>query len=188
MKYNDNSNWIVVGESGAEPVSLEELKAHLNMSFEGDGDLGDDDQYLIRLISACRESVENYCGISIKGKTIECTVRNECGSVEIPFGPVSSISSSVDMYGNNVTLSTVGDKWRTILSPEIDYIKITYTTGFMRLGYNKVPHALKQAILEECAYRYNNRGKVDGLGSITSLTYVLSRTLCAPYKRRSWLM
>lgn len=182
MKYNDNSNWIVVSESGAEPVSLEELKAHLNMSFEGDGDLGDDDEYLIGLISACREAIEGHCGVSIKGKTMECTARNECGGVEIPWGPVVSISSAVDFYGSNVSLTTVGDKWRTILSPEIDYIKITYVTGYMKLGFNSVPKALKRAILEECAYRYSNRGIVDGIGSTTA------RSLCSPFKRKTWLM
>ena len=182
MRYNDNSNWIVLSESGSEPVSIDELKALLNMNFAGSGNYGDDDDFLSSLLPVCRELIEHYCGISIKGKTLQAIVRNECGGVDLPFGPVVSIVTAVDIYGNTLPLITLGDKWRSIFEPVTDYIKITYTVGYQSLGYNSTPKALKQAILEEAAWRYLNRGTAEGLGSTQA------KALCSPYKRKTWLM
>lgn len=182
MKYNDNSNWYVMAEAGSEPVTIEELKALLNMNFAGSGNYGDDDDLLTSLIPVCREIIEHYCGISIKAKTIQAIVRNECGGVDLPFGPVVSIASALDINGNTVSLTTLGDKWRSIFEPTLDYIKVTYTVGFQAIGYNATPKALRQAILEEAAWRYLNRGTAEGLGSTQA------KALCSPYKRKTWLM
>ena len=194
MKYNDNSNWYVASESGSEPVSLDELKAHLNMSFSGKSTFDDDDDYLTKLISVCREVIENYCGLSIKAKTLVAYLRNECGGVELPYGPVFSITESKDKNGNNVQLVLVGDKFPSVEGPLDDYIKVTYTVGFTRIG--AIPKPFKQAIMEECAWRYNNRGSANmdnvtfqvlNRGSVEGLGSSQTKSILAPYKKRSWL-
>lgn len=181
MKYNDNSTWYVTAETGSEPVSLEELKDHLNISFSGPDDYNDDDNYLSALISSVRDFVERYCGISIKAKTIVAEIRNECGGVDLPCWPVYAVVSSVDKDNVSVTLSISGDRLKTIDGPVTDYIKVTYTAGFMKFGPSYVPRALKQAILEECAFRYNNRGLAEGIMSESA------KLLLSPFKKKSWL-
>lgn len=181
MKYNDNSSWYVSAESGAEPVSLEELKDHLNMSFSSADSYDDDDNYLQMLIGNVRDSVERYCGVAIKAKTIVAELRNECGGVELPCGPVHSIISSVDRDSVNFQIYTIGEKWKSIEFPIIDYVKVTYYAGYMKFSSTMVPKAMKQAILEECAFRYQNRGMGEGVVS-ESAKYLLSQ-----FKRKSWL-
>lgn len=181
MNYNDNSNWYVSAESGAEPVTLDELKAHLNLSFSGSASFDDDDDYLTTLITYVRDFVERYCGISVKAKTIVAELRNECGGVDLPCWPVYSIISSVDRDNVAVTLSITGDKFKTIDGPASDYIKVTYYAGYMKFGASYVPKAIKQAILEECAYRYTNRGLSEGIMSDSG------KMLLSSFKKKSWL-
>lgn len=182
MRYNDNSNWYVSAETGAEPVTLDELKAHLNMSFDGSASYDDDDDYLCTLINYVRDFVERYCGVSIKAKTIVAELRNECGGVDLPGSPVYSVISAVDRDSVAVTLSITGDKFKTIDAPVTDYIKVTYYAGYMKFGNSYVPRALKQAILEECAYRYENRGLGEGVMSESA------KMLLSSFKKKSWLV
>lgn len=181
MRYNDNSSWYVSAESGAEPVTLDELKAHLNLSFSGSASYDDDDDYLSDLIVNVRDFAERYCGISIKGKTIIAEVRNECGNVELPCGPVYSIISAVDRDNVSVLLSIKGDKAKSIEYPLTDYIKITYYAGYLKFGAGYLPRSIKQAILEECAFRYNNRGLSEGVMCETA------KQLLSQFKKKSWL-
>lgn len=181
MKYNDNSSWYVSSETGMEPVTLDELKAHLNMSFTGSASYNDDDNYLNTLITNVRDAVERYCSISIKGKTVVVELRNELGNADLPLWPIYDIVSAVDRDNNDVVLTVLGDNLKTIESPVTDYIKITYTAGFMRFGSAYVPKSIKQAILEEAAYRYTHRGISDA-GMSESAKVLLSQ-----FKKKSWL-
>lgn len=188
MKYNDNSDWHVSAETGGEPVTLDEVKAQLSLKFETSGsfEFTDDDNFITQLIGVAREACEDYAGISIKHKTIFATLRNECGGVVIPKGPVYQIDEAVDRDNNDLALTTDGNLFPRIITPKCDYINVQYTAGYAALGadYARLPKAIKQAVIVETAWRYINRGENNdaGIGSAQA------RQLLAPYNKKSWLV
>src|SRR5689334_25439253 len=108
MKYNDVIEVEVVTDITAEPVILAEVKQHLNLQFDTSGSyqFNDDDTKLNALITQCRDELEQYTGLSFAGKTLKAILRNECGNIEIPFGPVTAITSIKDIDGNALTATT----------------------------------------------------------------------------------
>ena len=181
MRFNEVIEHEVTVDVTTEPVTLDELKRHLNMLFDTDGsyDFSDDDDYLTSIIPQARESLEAYTGLSFAPKTIVAVLRNELGDIEIPYGPITAVASVKDEDDNNVTCKIVGNQFKKIADPWLPYLKVTYTAG-----YTSLPNALKRAILEEAAFRYSHRGEeVDSAGYCKG-----SLALAAPFKRTSWLV
>lgn len=137
-------------------ISLSDVKSHLYITHS------DDDTYLTTLIGKARKQLEKFTSRAIGAQTKVWTVDLEAGKeYQIPFNPVNSVSS--------VTLKTdIGEY--TAQTNETDYeiegefdkifrcfesgrYKITYTCG-----YSTTPDDLKQAILCQIAYLYENRG------------------------------
>jgi hypothetical protein len=162
MKYNDVIEVEVVTDVATEPVTLAEVKQHLNLQFDtvGSLDFDDDDTKLTSLITQCREELEQYTGLSFAGKTLKAILRNECGGIEIPAGPVTALTSIKDVDGNTLTAVTGytvrGNLFKWIEFPCSCYLEVNYTAG-----YTVLPSGLKRALLEEIAFRYNNAGDQD---------------------------
>lgn len=160
MKINDVIEVQVVTEPTTEPVTLTEAKRHLNLLFDTTGsyEFDDDDTYLTDLITQCRETVEQFIGVSLAEKTLRAILKNECGGIEIPFGPVTAIddlkdSDAVEITSGNYTIR--GNQFKWIEYPRSCYIEVNYDAGY---DTGTIPKALKRAILEEIAFRYNHRG------------------------------
>lgn len=113
MNINYSKTIDVSDESGSitEPVTVQEVKDYLRL--EGFVDAGDststdlsdftyDDDLIEELITAVRERFEEICGISIVPKTLKSMITNVCGFIEIPYGPVSSITSLKDDDDNDL--------------------------------------------------------------------------------------
>ena len=190
MLYNDNQIEIpeVVTDVTTEPVTLDEVKAALNLLFQTDGsyEFNDDDDYLTALIKRCRSYIENYTGLSLAPKTLRAIVRNELGGVEIPYGPIRSITSIVDYYAVAQEYTTRGNLFKTIQSPCSCYLVVECEAGY---DEDKCPYDLKQAIIEETVWRYKNRG--DQSQEYANGTISLcesSINLATPYKRKSFLV
>jgi hypothetical protein len=186
MKYNDQIDTEVT-DSTSEPLSLDEIKEHLSLKFDTSGSyqFNDDDNYLQTLGRVARELLEQYTGLSFMEKGLRSIVRNECGNIEIPFGPVNDVTAVFDKDGNDITSSAVirGLKFKWVVSPCSDYLVIEYLAG-----YSELPFPLKQAMLEEIAYRYENRG--DGTNKYAGEVIGISQgsmNLAAPYKRKSMI-
>lgn len=179
MLFNETIEYEVTVDVEAEPVTRDDLKRHLNMLFETDGDFdfGDDDVYLDSVIKHARESMERYTGLSFAPKTIVAVMRNELGEVELPFGPIVSIDSVKDKDGNTVTGEIIGRQFKRIASPISSYLEVAYTAG-----YETLPAPLFRAVLEEAAFRYAHRGDEENNGYCKA-----AMELAAPYKRTSWL-
>lgn len=172
--YKDESSYVPV-----EPVLLPEVKAWLLVDYP------DDDALLTVLITRSRAAIEDFCHISIVPKTIFLTAEvgfkptENYGNInrwdrsfygvpdsanmdwsELPYGPVSAVQS-VTTLDNNQTL---------ILANGTDYF--LRGKGFIQMKLNQYsqnaliqyttpyycPNALKEAILNEIAFRYKNRG------------------------------
>lgn len=181
MRFNEVIEHEVITDLLSEPVTLADLKRHLNMLFETEGsyEFNDDDDYLTGLITASRKYLERYTGLSFGPKVIVAVVRNELGGVELPYGPVIGITSVKDEDGEDVDYKATGLNFKRISSPQSRYLQVTYSAG-----YETLPEDLQRAILEECAFRYSFRG-----GEEKPEGYCKSSlNLSSPYKRSGWLV
>lgn len=169
-----------------EPVTLNELKQHLNMLFDTIDSyvFTDDDTYLTSLIKAARQALEKYTGLSFGSKTITALINNSKGYTEIPFGPLISITSIKDADGDLIAPTTGytlrGLDYKSIKSPWLDYMEVIYTAGFTVL-----PEDLKMAIKQLAASMYKWRG--DDAEVKNSDWYRQAFELATPYKRTSFL-
>lgn len=188
MRYNDVIEVQVVTEPTTEPVTLTEAKRHLNLLFDTSGsyEFDDDDTYLTDLITQCRERVEQQIGVSLAEKTLKAILRNDCGGIEIPFGPVNTITDlkdedAVEITSDNYKLR--GNLFKWIESPCDCYIEVNYEAGYSE---TTIPKALKRAILEEIAFRYNHRGDETNQFAGENIGICkASMELAAPYTRKS---
>ena len=135
-----------------EPVTLAEVKAKLSITDT------DNDTRLTALISAVRNNVENFCGIAIGSQTKQWIYDfDDDYEHHIPFGPVISITSvSRNNTGSIYEALTVDSNYyydSGLLTGLYGRNKIVYVTG-----YTTIPPALKEGILTEIAYRYENYG------------------------------
>jgi len=176
MNYNAViSSLDITDESGVfeEPVSIEEMKDYLRLEgyIDFDESTSDnlsnftgDDALLADLIRGARELVEEKAGITIVAKTWETVLTNQCGMIEIPYGPVLDIISLTDEDGNDISSTSykiVGNKWKYLKHPCFKNMTITYTAGF-----DQMPVAIKIDIMRIVAYLYEYRGDEEGAGKM----------------------
>lgn len=188
----------LVEGSVTEPVTLQEVKDHLIITFT------DDDTLLGRFIIQARKAIENYCAVSIVSKTITLTA-DLFVEKELPYGPVIGIQSAATRSGTQgsgpvayetatTNWQTDGDEFKTFIPPGCgtwdinspyrgiegtvspNRWRIIYTTG-----YSTVPDDLKLAVLNEIAYRYEHRGNEENV-----IYSEAAQSLAFPYKRLLW--
>ena len=159
-----------------EPISSTEAKLHLKIDSDTT-----DDTLIAALITAARESCENYTGRAFINQIWEATFEefpddDDC-ALELPPSPLSSISSITYKDGDGVTqtLSTSVYEADTYIVPgraclkysqtwpsamEIqNSILVTYVCGYGSAA-SSVPSALKTAILMLIGHLYEHRESV----------------------------
>lgn len=154
-----------------EPITLAEAKTHLKVDFT------DDDTYLTETIKECRQLFERITGIGIVSKTVTAEVRNALGNVELPYWPVTSISSAVDEYGNTVT--NYDFYGSTYLRTKMDNL---FTVVYVTTAMGAIPSDIKKAIKLMVAYSYRHRGD-EGKDEYNKTLY----NFCGLFKRSTWL-
>lgn len=183
-----------------EPVTLAEAKAQCIVTYT------DDDTLITRLITAARRAVENFTLTSIVSKRVILTaiIQDEW---ELPWGPVVDVEavqtpqgttgSGPVQYLSASSWNISGEEFKTfgaqpwgsnlfIVDRYPDECgqryRITYT-----VGYDRCPQDLKEAILQEIAYRYEHRGEENQeLASEKIGVCQAAQELAMPYKRMSW--
>lgn len=166
-----------------EPVSLQELKDYAKIDFDTD------DTLLQSLITVSRLFLETYTGLSFIPKRLTAQLRNECGGIEIPYGPMQGDLDQTlitDRDGNETTIETEG----------LDFLSIRTQTAFVQLiygaGYTTLPEPLKTAIKAQAFFLYENRGERLSFGMAGdngvrnySVEYIadLPKQLCKRYRR-----
>lgn len=96
MKYNAVIEAKQVEAAATEPVTLAEAKQWCKIEL----DITEENTLLTQLITAARKQLEGYLCISLVDKTVTAVFRNELGNIELPYGPVKSITSVTDVDGN----------------------------------------------------------------------------------------
>jgi len=182
VSYNAVIDFKVVTDLSAEPVTLVEVKQHLNMQFDTEGsyEFTDDDTKLTSLMKSCRKRLEKYTGVSFGPKTVRAILNNGKGNIELPYGPTVAITAIIDEDGDTIEADDYtlqGIEFKTLKSPCSCYVDVTYTAGFTTL-----PEDLKMALLEEIAFRYENRGTTENKLCDSALL------LAEPHSRNVWLL
>lgn len=174
-----------------EPVSLEDAKAHLRV-------LHDDEDALIEgLIVAATRHVEKTLGLSLMERTYRLTLDAFSDAIELPRGPVASVSAvtysdedgitqTLDDDWYSVDLSSVrqwlvrnsGYSWPALLDG-VNAVSVEYVTGFDTLpdSYADIRHAILLLI----GHWYTNREAVN-IGNITSEIPMAVDALLQPYR------
>lgn len=167
--------------TSVEPVTLEEAKEHLRVDFT------EDDTLITRLITRARRAIENYCSISIVSKQVS-VVMDLITDTELPLGPVvGNVVSFTDKDGNAIdgsAFSVYGLDYKhlAITSRYWPRSVIVYNTGMAI-----VDEDLKLAILNEIAFRYENRGETtQSRSGINPGICYDAIELAQPYKREAW--
>lgn len=169
-------------ETSDTVVSLSEAKDHIHVTST------DDDTYFQNnLLPASQALVEQFTGLSLSQKTATILVNRIEGDFVLPFGPIISITSVTDSMGNVLVANTdyklIGAQFKIIRrynSFEFFYNDLTIV---YQVGYDEVPAALKMAILNEFAFRNDNRGD-QPLGPSLSPG---ARAFANPYRKISYI-
>lgn len=132
--------------TGSEIISTQDVKDYVRIDTDAD------DAIIARMIEQARIWCENYISRDIVAKNRTYYVDSTNGVFDIPFAPVSSISS-VTIQGQAAEYTVLGLDNETI---ELDggsaeQVKVTYATTGLSDGL------LKQAILQLVSTYYDNR-------------------------------
>ena len=177
----------------ADPIKLAEAKLHLRV------DHSDDDVKIASLIKAATAHVDGRSGIlgrCLVTQTWELTLDEfPDGEIEIPLGPVASITSIKYRDASNVeqTLSsalyTFDDTRTSAYVVPVDDWPATYdvtnavTVRFIAgTAVASIPEAIRHAMLLLIGHWYEERNAVN-VGNISSVLPFTVEALLAPYRR-----
>lgn len=195
MKINYSKTVDITNSSGAvtEPITLQEVKDYLRMegfvstdSSSTDLESFDfDDDLLEGMITMAREQFEQSAGLSLIPKTLKSLITNECGMIEIPFGPVSSITSLTDSNGSDLDdkLSGFLGDFPNLRSPCQCEMIMIYEAGYGNTDCPSIPESIKKDLIRLVAffYEWENRGMKGDKGQFVS-------RLANKYSRKTWLV
>lgn len=147
----------VTTDLAAEPVSLAEAKEYMEIDFS------DFDDLITSLIKSARLASERFTGLSYGTKTISLTANNEC-EIQLPLGPVQSITSVKNTDGDDLDYSSFGfdNPVITLINPSFSLLSVGSTIPnrivnlIYETGFTDCPEDLKTAIKMrvETAFQY----------------------------------
>jgi uncharacterized phiE125 gp8 family phage protein len=163
-------------ESATEPVTLAELKTHINITHT------DDDAYLTSLIPMIRDLFERYTGVGLITRTVTFTAYNMKGGLELPYGPVTTFTSMTDKAGTVITSDgyelTPALGFVQIVRPISEYLTIVYAAGYTNVT---IPKGMKLDLLRLLAHAYEHRG--DNTAMMGAVGFYASR-----HRRGGWFL
>lgn len=155
-------------EPTEEPVTLDEIKAHLRVDFD------DDDDVLGYYITSARQHAENYCQRAFITQIFNYRLDEFPWELKLPRPNLVSVSSIkyTDQNGDEQTLdiseyqvdiySTVGrvkptysNTWPSTRIGDYNAVNVEYVAGYGDTA--DVPRAIKQAIMLLVGHLYENR-------------------------------
>lgn len=194
MKYNDVIEVEVVtpvANITDEPGTLTQVKQHLSMQFDTSGSyqFDDDDTKLLLIMKGSRDQLEQFTGLSLAQKGYKAILRNECGGIEIPFGPITALSSVTDVDGNTLTVNTDyvirGNKFKWVERPCSCYLEVEFTAGYTP---DNIPEGLRRAWLVQIAWTYVNTGDQQQQYATANVDLCkAAMEIATPYKRKSMI-
>lgn len=151
MAYNLINDWTAIEVAYVNgPVTVAEAKAFCRAE---NSTAAQDDLFALWL-RAARKKIEDYTGLSLIPRNIVAILSNPQGNIELPFGPVTSTPTFVDTENVTQEITTRGLDFPYVPEP-FTYSKVSYTAGY---ADGEVPEELKQAILMQVCFWWENRG------------------------------
>lgn len=132
-------------DDNTEPVSLDDAKLWCKID-----DNDTDDDLLATLITSARIMCEQYSGVGFKSRMITASINNADGGFNLPYGPVTSTPTAVDIDNNVIDIMYNMGQIQRPIGPMV----VSYTGGYATLPQNLIT-ALKQQII----FMYENRGE-----------------------------
>lgn len=159
-------------------IPLADIKESLIVTHD------DDDALIERIFKGVCDAVESKTKRLLSEGTVICTIKNYCNQILLPRIPVISITG-IERFKDNAWVaftdfSNTYDSSIICINNFGDF-RITYQAGYN--VDNLLPQGLKDVLLAETAYRYENRGdklRQDGLCSEAD-------KLITQYLNLSWL-
>lgn len=155
-----------------EPLTVADAKYHCKV----DDTSTNETDYFSRLIWRARRMCENYTGLSFLTQTREINLDYfPCGVIEIPYGPVQSITSFkyIDTAGVEQTLALNTDfrldnksslarleainGWPTP-KDQVNAVTIIYVAGYTNVGEDVLPEEAVDMVSRLVARLYEKRG------------------------------
>lgn len=192
MNYGVRYSTVQTSAPAAEPVSVTEAKAHLNVTVSAD------DTFIGTLITAARRYVEQVTGRQLIAATWRLTLERFPCEIQLPYPPYSSTTSLVYIAsdGTSTTLSTSAYEIDTDAEPirvrpawgyswpgirEVyGAVKYTYVAGYGAAG-TSVPADILAAMKSIIAVLYEFREPVV-TGTIVTRVEEVSEMLLWPYR------
>lgn len=134
-----------------EPVTLAEMKQYCRV-LTG---TTEDTLFNDTIIPSARKAIEKFTGLSLVPKTAEVIMICPQQQFEIPFGPVTSAVTFVDIDSDTSNLTVIGFDFPVTRYPYNVVTTATYTCGYAE---GECPTELKNAILAQGNFLYENRG------------------------------
>lgn len=125
----------------------------------GEFDFNSDDTLIEEMITASRERLEKWLGVSIISHTWEVLFTNLAGDIEFPYSNNMEIVSLKDSEDEDIPEEDYllrGTTDKRLIRPLFENMTIVYTAGFVT-----VPKAIKQAIMRDVLFHYENRNDGD---------------------------
>lgn len=184
-------NYTLVTPPAAEPLTLDEVKAHLRVDGTAE------DGLISGLITAAREHVEQHTWRALVTQTWKGMRRGFRPEIRLAKGRLQSVDAVayIDASGAEQTLpaatytvDTAREPGRIVLAhnqswpsvrDQINNVTITFTVGYGAAA--DVPQAIKQAMLLIIGHWYANREAVLVGDSAESLPLAVD-ALLAPYR------
>lgn len=157
---------VLITPPTSEPITLEELQAHLKVDGE--------DDYLNSLIITVRKAIERYLKRSILTQTWKVYADCWHDVMKIPSPPLQSVTSVkyFDINGSLQTLDT--ENYWVVTTDEPGYIQRGYDVSYPELqygrpdsveieyvaGWEECPEQIKHAIKIWCTDLYEHRGEL----------------------------
>lgn len=165
----------------AEPVTLAEAKKHLDVVRD------DQDDMIESMITAAREWVENYTGLSFNGDSVTQTFRCFRAGITLLVWPADDDAEVTVAYLNQAgePVEVTGARlWRAAkparLLPPLNGAWPTDADGTIAVTVQGVPFSLKAAMLLMVGDLYNQREETAVGVSISASGAV--ENLCHPYR------
>lgn len=194
------SSMRVIEYATVEPITLAEARLHLRVDTYGSPEEHPDDNLILAQLSAAREWCEKYLGLAIANQTIEVALDAFDNPINLPFGPVVSVSylRYLDADGVEQTISTPdyifddfsgrltpADSWPT---PKVvtNAVKVRYQVGYSLPGESptnrQLPFAIRAAILLILGdlYEHRENSSTDKLEQVP----MAAQTLLDMYRER----
>lgn len=163
----------MVSPPKVEPISLKMAKDWTK--FESDRD----DELFNLIITAARQRLESWLGLSFITQAIRVVFFNYESEIELPYGPIQSITSVKRKYKEEIETLTENDdyhvvgscpglfrsihpvrRWNTEVGRvPYEYI-VTYTTGYGDEPED-VPAGIRAAMLDLVANAHENRNSTE---------------------------